>query len=80
MNIFRIPSLNIDKEPASVQRWLQEVRNLYEPECMTALQCKSIAAELTQKVAFIATRMTAALRKILVDSELIITEFANVKQ
>ncbi|KAK4881524.1 hypothetical protein RN001_004843 [Aquatica leii] len=70
---------NVNSQPLSVQKWLQEARDLYEPECTTALQCKSIAAELNQKVALLAARLTTTLRKILADSEMILVEFNNIK-
>ncbi|KAF5286332.1 hypothetical protein FQA39_LY04230 [Lamprigera yunnana] len=71
--------LNTNVEPPSVNKWLHEIKDLYEPECTTALQCKSIAAELNQKVALLAARLTTNLRNILSDSEIILTEFNNIK-
>ncbi|KAK5649552.1 hypothetical protein RI129_000581 [Pyrocoelia pectoralis] len=66
-------------EAPPVTRWLQETKDLYEPECTAALQCKSIAAELNQKVALLATKLTSSLRKVLSDSETILSEFDNIK-
>ncbi|XP_031358874.1 protein inscuteable homolog isoform X1 [Photinus pyralis] len=66
-------------EAPPVRKWLQETKYLYETECTATLQCKSIAAELNQKVALLATSLTSRLRKVLSDSETILSEFNNIK-
>lgn len=59
--------------------WLKTIRQTYDPECMTALQCKSIAAELQEKVNEIASTLTFQLRDILAQSHLIECEFSNIQ-
>lgn len=53
---------------------------LYEAECMTTLQCKSISAELTQKVLNLAARITSPIREVLIQWHTIEKEFANLKR
>lgn len=68
------------EENPSVRNWLENVRMLYEAECMTTLQCKSISAELTQKVLNLAARITSPIRAVLTQSHVIEKEFDNLKR
>lgn len=59
--------------------WLNEVDQLYEPECMTTLQCKSIANDLARQVAEMAENLTNPIRNMLAHSRIIIKEFNKIK-
>lgn len=59
---------------------MQEARQLYEPECMTTLQCKSISAELAEKVSHLAAVATSTLRELLNHIQMIEAEFDNLKK
>lgn len=56
------------------------MRYNYEPECMTALQCKSIAGDLAERVNQLATVVTLTLRDIINYNEVIENEFENIKK
>lgn len=71
--------MSID-ETLSVRNWLKDARMLYEAECMTTLQCKSISAELTQKVLNLASRITSPIREVLIQTQIIEKEFDNLKR
>lgn len=58
--------------------WLKTIRQMYDPECMTALQCKSIAGDLQEKVNLIALQYTDKLREIIGQSRLIEREVINL--
>lgn len=70
------------REPVDhvVQTWMTEIKHHYEQECMTTLQAKSIAGELHQKVANIATDTTASIKDILTHSECIKLEYKNLNR
>jgi hypothetical protein len=65
-------------ENEAVQTWMNEIRHLYQQECMTTLQSKSIAGELNQKVAHMATYTTTNIKNILSRSECIEREYKNL--
>ncbi|XP_018325698.1 protein inscuteable homolog [Agrilus planipennis] len=71
--------MRFENENASVQKWLEEVREIYDPECMIMLQCKSVAGDLSQKVSHLANMLTCPLRKLLYMGENIEKEFDNIK-
>lgn len=66
-----------NKQFPAARKWLEEMHELYEPECMTTLQCKSLAGDLLQKTGYLASKITADLKQVLVDSEIIKREFDN---
>ncbi|XP_045467530.1 protein inscuteable homolog [Harmonia axyridis] len=63
----RVPPIHIENETDddAVKLWLQENKSRYDPECMISLQSKSIAAELNEKVAYLANSVTAKFREML---------------
>ncbi|RZC42648.1 inscuteable -like protein, partial [Asbolus verrucosus] len=65
-------------ENDALEKWMAEIQNHYEQECMTTLQSKSIAGELNQKVAHMATYITTNIRNILSHSECIEMEYKNL--
>ncbi|XP_023311619.1 protein inscuteable homolog [Anoplophora glabripennis] len=73
-----IPSNGIDVDNKAVQRWMDEARQNYEQECMTTLQCKSIAGELNQKVSHLASCLTTTLRGILSHARCIEMEYKKL--
>ncbi|XP_074034069.1 protein inscuteable homolog [Leptinotarsa decemlineata] len=74
-----IPTIDSsDVDNAAVEKWMKEARQTYEQECMTTLQCKSIAAELNQKVAHLATSFTASIRAVISHSRCIEMEYQNL--
>lgn len=80
---FRLPpviKLTVGEENGAVRKWSQDMRFLYESECMTALQCKSIAAELHQKVLTLAAKLSSTVRNNLADLELLEKEFQNLQK
>ncbi|KAJ8960488.1 hypothetical protein NQ318_013772 [Aromia moschata] len=62
----------------AVERWMDEARQNYEQECMTTLQCKSIAGELNQKVTHMAACATTIVRGILSHSRCIEMEYRSL--
>ncbi|XP_044259470.1 protein inscuteable homolog isoform X2 [Tribolium madens] len=62
----------------AVQTWMTEIKHHYEQECMTTLQSKSIAGELHQKVANMATYTISSIKKVLAHSECIQREYKNL--
>ncbi|XP_066142000.1 protein inscuteable homolog isoform X1 [Euwallacea fornicatus] len=60
-----IPTDGTNINNSAVLRWLEEARESLEQECTTTLQCKSIAAELAQKVSHLAACSTTILRGLL---------------
>lgn len=73
----RVPPIvyNIDDySDASLKAWYTDLHDDYEPECMTALQGKSIAGELADRVARLAANKTRHLREIIHDAIVIYTE------
>lgn len=80
---FRLPPvirLTVGEENGAVRKWSQDMRFIYESECMTALQCKSIAAELNQKVLTLATKLSSSVRHCLADLESLEKEFQNLQK
>ncbi|KRT81992.1 hypothetical protein AMK59_6107 [Oryctes borbonicus] len=77
----RVPPITIQnvEDGTALKRWMQEARQLYESECMTTLQCKSISAELAEKVSHLAAVATSTLRELLNHIQMIETEFNNLK-
>ncbi|KAI4459900.1 inscuteable [Holotrichia oblita] len=77
----RVPPITIQnvEDGTALKRWMQEARQLYEPECMTTLQCKSISAELAEKVSHLAAVATSTLRELLNHIQMIEAEFDNLK-
>ncbi|PNF38495.1 hypothetical protein B7P43_G03959 [Cryptotermes secundus] len=63
-----------------VQRWLGELATLYEPECMTTLQSKSLAVDLKHQVAMMAAAATNTVKMLQEGTRLISTEFAKLCQ
>lgn len=51
---------------------------MYDQECMTTLQCKSIAAELNQKVSTHAAVITTNIRSIISHSKCIEREYETL--
>ncbi|KAJ8930514.1 hypothetical protein NQ314_016676 [Rhamnusium bicolor] len=79
--ISRVPPIHtngIEVDNKAVQRWLDEARQIYEQECMTTLQCKSIAGELNQKVIHLAACSTTIIRGLLSHSRCIEMEYQNL--
>lgn len=68
----------ISTDNRSVQKWLEEIKYMYEQECMTTLQSKSIAAELNHKVSNFASSITAKIRNIVYSSRCIEREYENL--
>lgn len=62
-----------------VKCWLNEVEQLYEPECMTTLQSKSIANDLARQVTQIADNLTMPIKDMLHHSRIILVEFNKIK-
>ncbi|KAJ3664634.1 hypothetical protein Zmor_000187 [Zophobas morio] len=62
----------------AVQKWMHEIRHQYDQECMTTLQAKSIAADLHQKVANMATYTTTNIKNIISHSECLQEEFKTL--
>ncbi|KAG5869392.1 Protein inscuteable-like protein [Gonioctena quinquepunctata] len=73
-----IPTIESDVDNAAVEMWMKEARQHYEQECMTTLQCKSIAGELNQKVSHLAACSTATIRGIISHSRCIEMEYGNL--
>ena len=63
-----------------VQHWLGELAALYEPECMTTLQSKSLAVDLSHQVAMMAAAATNTVKILQEGTRLISTEFAKLCQ
>ncbi|XP_044757191.1 protein inscuteable homolog [Coccinella septempunctata] len=63
----RVPPTHIEDstDDKAVKLWLQENKSKYDTECMISLQSKSIAAELNEKVAYMANSLTAKFREML---------------
>lgn len=78
---FRVPptSVNNDEDKTALDMWLQTIRHVYDAECMTTLQCKSIALELAEKVDLIASKLIITLRAIIQHARLIEQEFTNIE-
>ncbi|KAJ8982941.1 hypothetical protein NQ317_005256 [Molorchus minor] len=77
----RVPPIEVnavETENKAVQRWLDEAGQTYEQECMTTLQCKSIAGELNQKVSQLAACATTIIRGILSHSRCIEMEYRKL--
>nr|XP_022908020.1 protein inscuteable homolog [Onthophagus taurus] len=74
----RVPPLHENLE-SSCKLWQDEIRYLYDAECMTTLQSKSIAADLNEKVSFLASVATCHLTNLLRDIKMIESEFENLK-
>lgn len=79
---FRVPPVSIDtvEQHKAMQHWLEETRLLYEAECTTALQTKSIFAELQEKVNGMASTLTFSLRDLLHKSTIIHRQFDFIKE
>ncbi|GLH06938.1 Inscuteable protein [Gryllus bimaculatus] len=60
---------------APVRRWLEELAAATEPECTTALQSKSLAADLGRQVAAAAAAATSSVRALQERSRRIAAEF-----
>ncbi|XP_069679200.1 protein inscuteable homolog [Periplaneta americana] len=69
-----------DSERSPVQQWLGELAALYEPECMTTLQSKSLAVDLSHQVAVMAAAATETVKTLQESTKLISTEFAKLCQ
>ncbi|KAJ9578976.1 hypothetical protein L9F63_024915, partial [Diploptera punctata] len=63
-----------------VEQWLGELASLYEPECMTTLQSKSLAVDLSHQVAVMAATATDTVRVLQESTKIISTEFAKLCQ
>ncbi|KAK9884619.1 hypothetical protein WA026_007459 [Henosepilachna vigintioctopunctata] len=76
----RVPPTHIEDETddKAVVLWFHESRYRYDPECMISLQCKSIAAELNEKVSFLANSLTNKLKEILLHSNHIEAEWQKI--
>ncbi|KAL3276534.1 hypothetical protein HHI36_011909 [Cryptolaemus montrouzieri] len=76
----RVPPIHIEDETddKAVTLWLKENRSRYDPECMISLQSKSIAAELNEKVAYLANTVTSKLRDMLVHSNHIEAQWRKI--
>ncbi|XP_030747717.1 protein inscuteable homolog isoform X2 [Sitophilus oryzae] len=78
----RVPPVHTDGvtvDNEAVLRWLQEARYSIEQECTTMLQCKSIAAELGEKVSHLAACATTILRGLLSEARCIEQDYRNLK-
>ncbi|PSN45369.1 hypothetical protein C0J52_07538 [Blattella germanica] len=71
---------NPDSEKGPVQQWLGELSTLYEPECMTTLQSKSLAIDLSHQVALMAATATDTVKMLQDSTKLISTEFTKLCQ
>lgn len=82
ISCLRVPPITIQdvEDGTALKRWMQEARQLYESECMTTLQCKSILAELAEKVSHLAAVATSTLRELLSHIRMIEGEFENLKR
>ncbi|XP_065169411.1 protein inscuteable homolog isoform X2 [Atheta coriaria] len=58
-------SLETIEERSALDCWIRQQKHNYEPECMTTLQCKSIAAELNTQVNNQAVKTSSVLRNII---------------
>ncbi|CAG9766692.1 unnamed protein product [Ceutorhynchus assimilis] len=77
----RVPPIHTDGitvDNKAVMRWLEEARLSIEQECTTMLQCKSIAAELSQRVSHLAACGTTILRGLLSHSRCIEMDYKNL--
>jgi hypothetical protein len=63
-----------------VQQWLKELATFCEPECMTTLQSKSLAVDLSHQVAMMAAAATETVKMLQEGTRLISTEFAKLCQ
>lgn len=66
--------------PLCVNYWLKELVGVYDPECMSTLQCKSIIGELMEKVNHLASDITGTVRDLLGYFKLVEEEFGNIKK
>ncbi|KAJ9586996.1 hypothetical protein L9F63_019414, partial [Diploptera punctata] len=73
-------SLGLGKKNDPVEQWLGELASLYEPECMTTLQSKSLAVDLSHQVAVMAATATDTVRVLQESTKIISTEFAKLCQ
>ncbi|KAF7273345.1 spindle orientation adaptor protein inscuteable isoform X2 [Rhynchophorus ferrugineus] len=77
----RVPPIHTDGvtiDNKAVLWWLEEAKLSIEQECMTMLQCKSIAAELSQKVNHFAACSTNMLRGLLSHARCIEMDYKNL--
>lgn len=79
---FRVPPINpadeLETDNKAVQKWIQEIKFQSDQECMTTLQCKSIMADLYQKVSNLAALLTTTIRQIVLHARCIEREYENL--
>lgn len=61
-----------------VKKWIEDIKEQYDQECMTTLQCKSIMADLNQKVSNLAALLTTTIRQIISHARCIEGEYENL--
>uniref|UniRef100_A0AAR5PQT4 Protein inscuteable homologue C-terminal domain-containing protein n=3 Tax=Dendroctonus ponderosae TaxID=77166 RepID=A0AAR5PQT4_DENPD len=73
-----IPTDGVTVDNKAVLRWLEDARLSLEQECTISLQCKSISAELNQKVSHLAACATTILRGLLSHSRCIEMDYRSL--
>nr|CAH7744602.1 unnamed protein product [Callosobruchus chinensis] len=73
-----IPVQPADVPNEAVKMWLNDARQSFEQECTTTLQCKSVTAELNQKVFHLAACCSTIVRAMLCDSRRIEMEYEKL--
>lgn len=66
-----------EKDPP-VRQWFEELKTLYEPECMTTLQSKSLTADLNRQVTVMTAITTEAVRSLQHRTKIISSEFTKL--
>lgn len=64
--------------PLPVQQWCRELRCVYEPECCTTLQSKSLTADLSRQVTVMAATTTEAVCSLQHRTRAISAEFTKL--
>ncbi|CAH1980698.1 unnamed protein product [Acanthoscelides obtectus] len=77
----RVPPIPVQPSEVSneaVKMWLNDARQSFEQECTTTLQCKSVTAELNQKVYHLAACCSTIVRAMLCDARRIEIEYEKL--
>ncbi|XP_017783629.1 PREDICTED: protein inscuteable homolog [Nicrophorus vespilloides] len=77
----RVPPTTVEsvEEGTALKKWMDDMRRMYEPECMITLQTKSIAGDLADRVSQIASNLTYPLRQLIHYNGLVEKEFDSLK-
>lgn len=78
LKCFHRNASTVEESNCSVGQWLRDLAVLYEPECTTTLQSKSLVAEIGRKVSNMTEFSTVKVREVQERTRIIVSELAKL--